>query len=38
MKKWVEKIEDRACRKWGFENWKTVATFKATEIVRKVVR
>ena len=30
------KLENKAIAKWGFENWKTIATFRITAIMRKV--
>ncbi len=32
----IRQIEDRAVRRYGFEAWQTIVTFKLTEIIRKV--
>lgn len=36
MKNFAVKLENKAIAKWGFENWKTIATFRMTAIMRKV--
>ena len=34
----IEKIENKVISKYGFENRKTILTFKATEILRRVIK
>lgn len=36
MKKLIEKIEDNAIAKYGFENKKTIIIFTITEKLRKI--
>lgn len=38
MKQMIERMEDKAIRKYGFEAWQTIAIFKITDIMRKVAR
>jgi len=38
MKQIIERMEDKAIRRYGFEAWQTIAIFKVTDIMRKVAR
>lgn len=38
MKQMIERMEDKAIRRYGFEAWQTIAIFKVTDIMRKVAR
>lgn len=37
MKQTIEKIETATIRRYGFENWRTILTFRLTSILRAVV-
>lgn len=36
MIRMIQRIEDKAVRRYGFEAPQTIATFKLTEIIRKM--
>lgn len=36
MARIIKKIEDKAIRRYGFEDARTIAIFKATDIMRKM--
>lgn len=38
MKTKIENLENKVIRKYGFENKKTILTFKFTEFLRKIFR
>ena len=34
----IEKIENYVIKNYGFENWKTILTFKITDIMRRYIK
>lgn len=38
MKTKIENLENKVIRRYGFENKKTILTFKLTEFLRKIFR